>query len=102
MIDRAAAEGNPSARVLMAILFTDGVKGLKYGCSEATKYLSEDSQYHHYFSKRINMAEVAMKRGQLSFSFFKYLELMFNSFHTSFTNSLYLLEMYGDKVLRYS
>lgn len=34
----------------MAILFTDGVKGLKYGCPEATKYLSEDSQYHHFFS----------------------------------------------------
>lgn len=40
MIDRSAAEGNPSARVLMAILFTDGAKGLKYGCSEAVKYLN--------------------------------------------------------------
>ena len=32
MIDRAAADGNPSAKILMAILFTDGAKGLKYGC----------------------------------------------------------------------
>ena len=40
MLDKSAAEGNPSARLLMAILFTDGAKGLKYGCQEATKYLS--------------------------------------------------------------
>ena len=50
MIDKSAAEGNPSARLLMAILFADGAKGLKYGCLEATKYLSEDAIYHPYFS----------------------------------------------------
>ena len=53
MIDRAASQGNPSARILMAILFTDGAKGLKYGCSEATKYLSEDAIYHPYFTVKI-------------------------------------------------
>lgn len=50
MIDRSATEGNPSARLLMAMLFTDGAQGLKYGCPEATKYLSEDAIYHPYFS----------------------------------------------------
>ena len=50
MIDRAAKEGNPSARILMAILFTDGAKGLKYGCAEATKYLSEDALFYSYFT----------------------------------------------------
>lgn len=49
MIDRSAAEGNPSSRILMAILFTDGAKGLKYGCPEATKYLSEDANSFPYF-----------------------------------------------------
>jgi hypothetical protein len=33
----------------MAILFADGTKGLKYGCPEATKYLSEDALSHPYF-----------------------------------------------------
>jgi TPR repeat protein len=50
MIDRAAADGNPSARILMAILFADGAKGLKYGCTEATKYLSEDAAFYPYFT----------------------------------------------------
>jgi len=49
MIDRSAAEGNPSSRILMAILFADGAKGLKYGCPEATKYLSEDASSFPYF-----------------------------------------------------
>ena len=49
MIDKSAAEGNPSSRILMAILFTDGAKGLKYGCTEATKYLSEDANSFPYF-----------------------------------------------------
>ncbi len=49
MIDRSAAEGNPSARLLMAILFADGTKGLKYGCTESTKYLSDDALSHPYF-----------------------------------------------------
>ena len=37
------------------------------------------------------MAEVALKRGKYAFAFFKYFELMFNSFHNSFGNGLYLL-----------
>lgn len=37
------------------------------------------------------MAEVALRRGSLTFSFFKYFELQFNSYQTAFINSLYLL-----------
>lgn len=55
MIDKSAAEGNPSSRLLMAILFTDGTQGLKYGCSEATKYLSEDAAFHPYFNVRMKI-----------------------------------------------
>ena len=50
MIDRSAAEGNSMAKILMAILFTDGVKGLKYGCPEATRYLAEDAALHPHFT----------------------------------------------------
>ena len=45
------------------------------------------------------MAEVALKQGKLAFAFFKYFELLFNSFEHSFINSLYLLEMYPKSVL---
>lgn len=36
----------------------------------------------------------------LSFAFFKYFELVFNSYQTAFINSLYLLEMYHQEALR--
>jgi hypothetical protein len=107
MVDRAAAEGNPSARVLMAILFADGAKGLKYGCGDATRYLSEDALYHSYFSvflsltqKRTNTAEVALRQGFLPFAFFKDLELILNGFQTAYINGLYLLEIYRKSVLK--
>ena len=45
------------------------------------------------------MAEAALKKGSHAFAFFKYFELLFNSFPHSFVNSLYLLEMYKEEVL---
>ncbi len=39
LLDSSASQGNPMAKVLLAILYSDGANGLKYGCEEATKYL---------------------------------------------------------------
>ncbi len=38
LIDTAAEQGNPMAKVLLGILYADGVNGLKYSCEIAIKY----------------------------------------------------------------
>ena len=49
MIDHAANNGLPMAKVLLGILFADGTNGLKFGCEEAVKYFYEDSLAFPYF-----------------------------------------------------